>query len=91
MTHTLKASLLAVCLVPAAAFANVGVGTTLGTTEADIRANLTTLGYSVEEIEIEDGEIEAEVSKDGKSFEVEVAADTGLVTEVELEDDDSDD
>ena len=34
-------------------------------------------------IEIEGTEIEAEVRLDGALFEIEVAADTGLVTEIE--------
>lgn len=91
MTNTLKSALLATFLLPTAAMANIAVGTTLGKTEADVRANLTTLGYSVEAVETEDDEIEAEILKDGQRFEVEVASDTGLVTEFELENEDDND
>ena len=72
------------------ALAAVTVGDTLGTTEDEIRAALTDQGYAVEEIETEDGEIEAEVSLDGKEMEVVVDAKSGLILEMELEDQDED-
>lgn len=67
------------------ALAAVSVGDTLGTTEDDVRAALTSQGYMVEEIETEDGEIEAEVSMDGQEMEVVVDAQTGQVLEMELD------
>jgi len=76
------------------ALAAVSVGDTLGTTEDDIRAALTAEGYMVEEIETEDGEIEAEVSLDGQEMEVVVDSQSGQVLEMELEgpeDEDMDD
>lgn len=92
MTSFTKSALLAALLAPAAAFAGLDVGQSLGTTEADVRTALTSMGYEVQEIEIEDGEIEAEVTLDGVAYEVEVAMDTGLVLEIEVDDDgDSDD
>ncbi len=86
-----KTALLAALLVPATAFAGIDVGQTLGTTEAEVRAALSDLGYTVQEIEIEDGEIEAEVTLNGTAYEIEVAMDSGQVVEIELEDDDADD
>ncbi|MHA7772031.1 PepSY domain-containing protein [Roseibium sp. M-1] len=71
------------------ALAAVTAGDTLGTSEEDIRNALTSQGYTVEEIETEDGEIEAEVSLDGQEMEVVVDAKSGLVLEVELEEDES--
>ncbi|MFL4470327.1 PepSY domain-containing protein [Tateyamaria armeniaca] len=93
MTSTTKSAILATLLVPAAAFAGLDVGQMLGTTEDEIRTALTGMGYDVHDIELEDGEIEAEVTLDGVAFEIEVAIYTGLVTEIERDDDadDSDD
>lgn len=90
MIHLTKTALLAALIVPGFAFAGVDMGQNLGTTESDVRAALTGMGYEVHEIEVEDGEIEAEVTLDGISYEIEVAMDTGLVTEIELEDDEGD-
>ena len=64
------------------------VGAVLGTTEADVRSALEAKGFTVAEVEIEDDEIEAEVKLDGKSYEIEVDAKTGKITETELEEDD---
>lgn len=73
------------------AVAAVAVGDKLGTTEEDIRAALTDQGYTVEEFEAENGELEAEVTKDGQEMEVVVDAKSGLVLELELESDEDDD
>lgn len=91
MTNLMKPALLAALIVPGIAIAGVDIGQTLGTSEADVRLALTDMGYVVQEIEIEDGEIEADVMLDGVAYEVEVSMDTGLVIEIELEDDDDDD
>lgn len=74
--------------LPAIAFAAVTPGDTMPTSEAEIRAALEERGYVVQEFEIEDGEIEVEYLADGQLYEMEISAATGLVTEVELEDDD---
>lgn len=86
-----KSALLAALLVPGAAFAGLEIGQTVGTQEADIRAALTNMGYVVQEIEVEDDEIEAEVTLDGVAYEIELAVDTGAVIEIELEDDEDGD
>ena len=92
MSTLIKPAILAGLLIPATAIAGLELGQTLGTAEADVRAALTELGYTVQEIEIEDGEIEAEVTLEGVAYEVEVTADTGQIVGIELEDDaDSDD
>jgi len=72
---------------PALAMANISVGDTVGTDEAEIRAVVEAQGYTVTEIEIEDGEIEVEVLLDGVETELVVDMTTGIVTEIELEDD----
>ncbi|GGX53950.1 hypothetical protein GCM10007385_22670 [Tateyamaria omphalii] len=91
MTNLMKPALLAALIVPGIAIAGVDIGQTLGTSETDVRQALTDMGYAVQEVEIEDGEIEADVMLDGVAYEVEVSMDTGLVTEIELEDDEDDD
>lgn len=91
MTYFTKSALLAALIVPGVALASADVGQTLGSTEADVRAALTDMGYVVQEIDIEDGEIEAEVTLDGVVYEIEVAMDTGMITEIELEDDEDGD
>jgi len=88
MTKFTKSAVLTALLIPAAALAQLDVGQQLGSTEADVRAALTGMGYEVQEIEIEGNEIEAEVMLDGVELEIEVAMDTGLITEIETEDDD---
>ncbi|OUS35889.1 hypothetical protein A9Q94_11235 [Rhodobacterales bacterium 56_14_T64] len=72
---------------PALAMANISVGDTVGTDAAEIRAVVEAQGYTVSEIEIEDGEIEVEVLLDGVETELVVDMTTGIVTEIELEDD----
>ncbi len=72
---------------PALAMANISVGDTVGTDEAEIRAVVEAQGYKVTEFEIEDGEIEVEVLLDGVETELVVDMTTGIVTEIELEDD----
>lgn len=88
MTKTLVSSLSALVLVPSAAFAVPVVGDTVGTTAEEITNNLQAAGYEVREIELDDDELEALIVADGQLFELEVSPQTGLITEVELEDDD---
>lgn len=78
-------------LIPVAAIAKISVGDNLGTDVEAIRASFEAEGYTVTEIEVEDGEIEVEYTADGQQYEVSIAAGTGLVTEIELEEDDDDD
>lgn len=86
----LKALALTTAIVslPALGYAAVSVGETLGTSEAEIRANLEAAGYTVTEFERENGEIEVEVMIDGVEQEIVVAANSGKILEIELEDDD---
>ena len=90
MTTFVKSAALTALLVPAAAIAGLDVGASVGTTDADIRAALTQMGYAVQEIEIEDDGIEAEVTLEGVAYEIEIAASTGQITEIALEDDEDD-
>ncbi len=89
-TPMISAALLAV-LIPAAAFANFSVGDTVSTEPAEIRSQLEAEGYTVLEIEVEDGEIEVEYEMDGQEFELTLAADTGQILEIEAEEDEDDD
>lgn len=73
------------------AAAAVSLGDKLGTTEEEVRSALTNQGYAVEEIETEDGKLEAEVTLDGQEMEVVVDANSGLVLELELEDEEDGD
>lgn len=82
------ASLIA---LPLTASAELSVGDTLGKTEAEIRASLESVGYVVEEIEIEDGEIEAEIVLNGFEFEIDIDPITGKVVELEQEHSDQED
>ncbi len=77
-----------IATAPVLALANVGLGETLGTEEAVIRAALEAQGYVVEEIEFEDDEIEVELSKDGVETELVLNKANGTVTAIELEEDD---
>lgn len=70
-------------LSPVAASAAVSKGDVLGTNEQDIRAALEQRGYTVQEIELEDGVIEAEFIAQGTEMEIEVDKVTGQVLEVE--------
>ena len=90
-TKTFAIPLFASLLAAAPVFANVSVGDRLGTDDAQILTALEAQGYQVEEIEREDGEIEAEVMKDGVEYELTLAQDTGEILEIETDSDDGDD
>ncbi|MEM6666136.1 MAG: PepSY domain-containing protein [Pseudomonadota bacterium] len=75
-------------LTPAIALAGVTVGDTIGMNDAEIETALTAQGYTIEEIEREDGEIEVEAMLDGVEYEIEIDPETGAILEIELEDDD---
>ena len=77
-----------IATAPVLALANVGLGDKLGTSESDIRATLEAQGYQIEEIEFEDGEIEVELIKDGVETELVLSETDGVVTAIELEEDD---
>ena len=70
---------------PALAFANISVGDTVGTDEAEIRTMVEAQGYTVQDIEIEDGEFEVEVLMDGVESELAIDMVTGMVTEIETD------
>lgn len=72
------------------AFANLEKGASIGKTESEIRFALEKQNYKVKEIELEDGVYEVEVILDGQEMELEIDPNTGLILEVELEDDDHD-
>ncbi len=78
-------------LVPTMALAAASLGDNVGTTEAEIRAGLVAAGYTIEEIEIEADEIEAEVTLDGQALEIEISPENGTIVAIEADDNDSDD
>ncbi len=90
---------LAAAVIAAAGFAHanntdqqvklegVAVSSYLGKTEAEARSALEAKGFVITEIELEDGELEFEVKKDAKVYEIEIDPSTGNISEVELEDD----
>lgn len=76
--------------LPFTAFAAVGVGDVLGTNDGDIRASLEAQGYSVEEIEREDGGFEVEATINGEELEIELS-DAGEILAIEFDEPDDDD
>lgn len=76
---------IGVATLPAIATA-LGNGDVVGTDEAAIRAALEADGYTVQNIEREDDEIEVHATRDGQAYEVELSAETGAILEIELED-----
>lgn len=82
--HKFTVPLLALALPVSAALAS---GTPADAeTEAQIRALLAEQGYDVSEIELEDGQYEAEAMKDGAEFEILLDQNLAVVS-VEEEDD----
>ncbi|RVU38808.1 PepSY domain-containing protein [Hwanghaeella grinnelliae] len=57
-------------------------GTELGTSMEQVQAKLKEMGYEVRKAEMEDGEIEAYVVKDGKMSEIYVNQQTGQVSKI---------
>jgi len=64
----------------------IKVGDVLGTSSEQVRGALVARGFTVTEIEVEDGEIEAEIKQAGVSFELDIDKETGVVTEIEKDD-----
>lgn len=85
-TKSVVAVTAALMMAPAVALAGISLGDSVGTTDADIRAAFEAAGYTVEDIEREDGEIEVEVLQNGAEFEFGIAPDTGAVVEMEKDD-----
>jgi ribosome biogenesis SPOUT family RNA methylase Rps3 len=90
--ETLKTLTLTTLLAatPVLVLANVSLGDKLGTDEAAIRSAMEAQGYVVEEIEFEDGEIEVELVKDGVETELVLSKSDGVVTAIEIEDENDD-
>ncbi|RVT82837.1 PepSY domain-containing protein [Rhodobacteraceae bacterium CCMM004] len=88
--RTTLAPVLLAALIPVGAIAAVTQGTALPVDLDEMRAALATEGYTVTEIEVEDGEIEVEALFDGTEVELTLAAD-GTVLGVETEEEDDDD
>jgi hypothetical protein len=87
MTSLSKTALFASLLIPGAALAQINIGDQLGSSETAIQAALEAQGYTITEIETEDGEIEVEATIGGQSFEFEVSPETGLVLAAHQDDD----
>lgn len=89
LKHLLHTTALTAAILPASAFA-ITIGQSLGTDEAAIRNALEAEGYTVLDFENDDGELEFEVQFGSERFELEVDSATGLVSELESDDDDDD-
>ncbi len=73
----------AVTAIASHAFAaELSMDTVLGTTLEEVEATLTDMGYEVRKSEIEDGELEVYIVKDGKMSEVYVSPTTGSPTKI---------
>jgi len=90
MTFFNKPTFLAALMIPGLALAQINVGATLGTSEDAIRTALEADGYMIKEVEFDSDEIEVEAMRDGTLYEFEVAADTGQIIAVELDDETND-
>lgn len=71
---------------PATAATGIAVGDMVGTTETAIRDKLEALGGTVDDIETEDGVIEAEVVMNGTSAEIGIDPETGKVLKIDNDD-----
>lgn len=89
-TKTALAVLTALALVPAAALAAPMIGDSVGTTLEDATTSLQSAGYEVREIERDDDELEVVILAAGQLLELEISSQTGMITGIELEDDDDD-
>ncbi len=78
------AAAIALSAVPT--FAAVVNGDYVGKTAAEITESLEKRGYKVNEIEEEDGNLEAKVVLDGKPFEIYADPRTGKIIEIEEDD-----
>ena len=83
MRMAMHSALAAATSASQAFTADLTPDTVLGTTLDEIKASLTEMGYEVRKSEMEDGEIEVYVVKDGKMAEVHVSPSTGKPTKIE--------
>ena len=92
MSNLKKLALIspALILAPALALASVTVGDKVGVSDEEIRAKLEAAGYTVNEIERGDGELEVEATINGQEVEIDISPDTGAIVKLELEDEDDD-
>lgn len=67
------------------------VGDAMGPTVAEVTASLEAAGATIDEVEVEDGEIEVAYVLDGVLYEMTVDPATGQIIEMELEDDEDED
>lgn len=91
MAHFGKTALLTTLIIPGAALAQINAGDMLGSSETAIQATLEAQGYTITEIETENGEIEVEAKSGGQFFEFEVSPETGLVLAANQEGEDDED
>ena len=89
MKNLIKAALItAAVIAPTWVMASMSARDVAGKSETEIRKSLEASGYTVNKVESEDGEFEVYAELDGKSYELEISANTGEITEIELQDDD---
>jgi hypothetical protein len=77
-------------VAPAIALAAPTVGDPVGTNLEEVMNSLTDAGYEVREIEADDDQLEAVVLADGQLLELDISPETGMITSVELEENDDD-
>ena len=88
MNTLLKTTLIAAAVIaPTWVMASMNAGDVAGKSEAEIRSSLESAGYQIKKFETEDDEFEVYAELDGKLYELEISANTGEITEIELEDD----
>lgn len=72
------------------ASAQLEKGAVIGKSEAEIRLALEQQNYVIDEIEMEDGTYEVEVTLNDREMELEIDANTGEILEIETEDENDD-
>ena len=80
------AIIAAVALPLGVALAAAQEGDHAGTNADEISEYLSKQGYEVQEIEVEDGKLEAEVVLDGKKYEIYVDTATGNIVKIKEDD-----
>lgn len=80
-----KLAILAfLAFIPSAFAGDLALDTVLGTTQAEVRTNLTNLGYDVRKSEMEEGKIEVYFVKDNKMGEAYISISTGKIIKLEM-------
>ncbi|WP_299724927.1 PepSY domain-containing protein [uncultured Tateyamaria sp.] len=82
MIKDIKSILLATLLIPAGALAHLDLTTANGAKTAAIWTALAAQGFVATEIEIEDGAVEVDARRAGRTFDIDVAFDSGRILSI---------